>query len=334
MSKELRTAQCVSEVRVRSKRTTWALASYAAIIFVFRYGAERSSIGAALGTQLVVAFASFALLLSPLWVFGFGAEEWLRERIPTRLLRILAGAALGIPYLVYAIPSGSFQWRMAVLMFGLPVVLAALLESAPSARMSWQDGVVLSTLVAVFMLKVLMGAWPLRLEAMSKLYVADVALYLYVVVRGLAGMGYSFIPQVSDFLIGLREWLFFLPFGIGLGTVLGFTHFRARVPTWTGVLVGVTVTFLLVAIPEEMFFRGILQNLLESRCKPWIALVTASILFGLSHFNKGAAFNWRYVLLAAIAGVFYGRAWSSRHRILASVITHTAVDVVWSLWFK
>ncbi len=319
---------------MRSKRTTWALASYAAIIFAFRYGLERSSIGAALGSQLVVAFASFALLLCPIWFFGFGAGEWLRERLSTKPLRILAGAALGLPYLVYAIPSGGFQWSMAVLMFGLPVVLAALLESALSSKMSWQDGIVLCALVAVFMMKLLMGAWPIRLEAMAKLYVADVALYLYVVVRGLAGMGYGFVPELRDLLIGLREWVFFLPFGVGLGTLLSFTHFHARVPTWAGVLVAVTVTFLLVAIPEEMFFRGILQNLLESRCKPWIALAAASILFGLSHFNKGAAFNWRYVLLAAIAGIFYGRAWSSRHRMLASVITHTAVDVVWSLWFR
>jgi membrane protease YdiL (CAAX protease family) len=319
---------------VRSKRTTWALASYAAIVFAFRYGVERSSIGLALGSQLVVAFASFALLLAPLWFFGFGAGEWLRERLSTRSLRILAGAVLGIPYLAYAIPSGSFQWSMAVLMFGLPLVLAGLLESAPSSKMNWQDGFVLAALVAVFMLKVLIGAWPIRLEAMSKLYVADVALYLYVVVRGLPGMGYSFVPELRDFLVGVREWVFFLPFGIGLGTALSFTHFHARVPSGMAVAVGVLVTFLLVAIPEEMFFRGILQNLMESRCKPWIALAVASVLFGLSHFNKGAAFNWRYVLLATIAGVFYGRAWSARHRILASVITHTLVDVVWAMWFK
>jgi membrane protease YdiL (CAAX protease family) len=83
-----------------------------------------------------------------------------------------------------------------------------------------------------------------------------------------------------------------------------------------------------------MFFRGILQNLLETRSTSWIALVTASALFGLSHFNKGASFNWRYVLLAAIAGVFYGRAWRARRDLLASIIAHTAVDVVWSVWFR
>ena len=319
---------------MRNKRTTWALASYAAIIFAFRYGVERSSIGVALGSRLVVAFTSFALLLSPLWFFGFGAGEWLRERISSQLLRTLAGAALGIPYLVYAIPSGSFRWSMAILMLGLPIALAGLLETSASSKMSWQDAIALSTLVAVFMLKVLKAAWPGSVEAMSKLYVADVALYLYIVVRGLGRMGYSFVLEASDFLIGIREWLFFLPFGVGLGTALRFTHFHPRIPAVIGVAAGATVTFLLVAIPAEMFFRGILQNLLESRCQPWIALAVASGLFGLSHFNKGAAFNWRYVLLATIAGIFYGRAWSARHRLLASVITHTLVDVVWAMWFK
>jgi membrane protease YdiL (CAAX protease family) len=40
-------------------------------------------------------------------------------------------------------------------------------------------------------------------------------------------------------------------------------------------------------------------------------------------------FNWRYVLLAAIAGVFYGRAWRTDRRIAASSITHATVDTVW-----
>ena len=319
---------------MRSRRTTWALASYAVIVFAFRFGLERSTIGQMLGARLPLAFSTFALLLAPLWFFGFGAGEWLHDRVFLRAARIAAGALLGIPYLVFAIPGGHVRWTLALLMCGLPVVLGALLESSPTSKLSWQDVVVLATLVAVYMLHVLSDAWPIGLAALPKLYVADVTLYLYVVVRGLPGMGYSLLPAASDFLIGFREWLFFLPFGIGLGTALSFVHFHARVPSAMVAATALMVTFLLVAIPEEMFFRGVLQNLLESRFKPWIALAIASVLFGLSHFNKGAAFNWRYVLLATIAGVFYGRAWNSRHRILASVITHTAVDVAWSLWFR
>jgi len=320
---------------LKNRNTTWALASYAVIVFAFRYGLERSAIGQVLGAHLPLAFSSFALLLAPLWFFGFGAGEWLREELSSRAVRLLAGALLVLPYLVFAIPARGFQWTLAITMCGLPVVLGTLLETSRSSKFSWQDGCVLTTLVALYMLRVLSSAWPYTgLAALPKLYVADVALYLYVVVRGLPGMGYSFLPQASDFLIGFREWIFFLPFGVGLGLTLRFIQFHPRVPSAMAVAASLLMTFLLVAVPEEMFFRGILQNLLATRLRPWIALIVAAILFGLSHFNKGAAFNWRYVTLASIAGVFYGRAWSARHRLLAAAFTHTAVDVVWSLWFR
>ena len=65
-----------------------------------------------------------------------------------------------------------------------------------------------------------------------------------------------------------------------------------------------------------------------------LALVITSILFGLSHFNKRSThFNWRYVILATIAGIFYGRAWRQDRRVPASSITHASVDAIWSLWF-
>jgi hypothetical protein len=83
-----------------------------------------------------------------------------------------------------------------------------------------------------------------------------------------------------------------------------------------------------------LFFRGVLQNLLESRIGHPRSLIIASVLFGLSHFNKPLPFNWRYVLLGSIAGLFYGRAWRDRRRIASSATTHTLVDVIWSLWFR
>ena len=67
----------------------------------------------------------------------------------------------------------------------------------------------------------------------------------------------------------------------------------------------------------------------------WPALLITSVLFGLAHFNKRAVyFNWRYVLLAAIAGFFYGRAWRQERRVGASAVTHASVDAIWSLWLK
>ena len=107
--------------------------------------------------------------------------------------------------------------------------------------------------------------------------------------------------------------------------------------------------FIFVAVPEELFFRAWVQNLLEKRLTFWLdsradprasrlarmmALIITSILFGLSHFNKRSThFNWRYVILATIAGIFYGRAWRQDRRVPASSITHASVDWIWSLWF-
>jgi hypothetical protein len=89
-------------------------------------------------------------------------------------------------------------------------------------------------------------------------------------------------------------------------------------------------SFIAVALPEEIFFRGWMQNLLERRLGRTAALVFTACLFGLSHFNKRTTFfNWRYVLLAALAGIFYGRAWRQDRRVGASAITHATVDTLW-----
>ena len=96
------------------------------------------------------------------------------------------------------------------------------------------------------------------------------------------------------------------------------------------ILPGWIFTFIGVALPEEVFFRGWMQNLLERRLGRIAALFVTACLFGLSHFNKRATiFSWRYVVLAALAGIFYGRAWREDRRVAASTITHATVDTIW-----
>ena len=72
--------------------------------------------------------ALLALLLAPLWFFGFGAGEWLRDSTRSSGLRIFLPALLAVPYLVSAIPARDVRWAIAVPMFALPVTLAAFLE--------------------------------------------------------------------------------------------------------------------------------------------------------------------------------------------------------------
>lgn len=294
------------------------------------------------GGHMASAFASFALLLLPFWAFGFGAADVFREAIRSRALRVMLPGTLVIPYLVFTIPRAEVRIDMAGALIVIPVGISALFEFRPPGGhrgsdigLCWQDVVVLLVVGLPVEFGFFRGAWSHPgLSAMPKLLLVDATLYAFLIVRKLDGVGYDFRPYLRDVGVGLREFAFFAPFGIGIGLALHFIGFQPHAPESVSVAAAWLITFFFVAIPEELFFRGLLLHLLERRIGPGPALFLSSAIFGLSHFNKPLPFNWRYVLLATIAGVFYGRAWRDRRRLLSSGITHATVDVVWGIWFR
>jgi uncharacterized protein len=163
----------------------------------------------------------------------------------------------------------------------------------------------------------------------------DAGIYGFLAIRRLQHVGFDLRLRLADLRIGGRELAFYAPIAVALGLALGFLHFHAYIPAVSHVLAAWIFTFFFIAVPEELFFRGWMQNLLERRLGPRWALAITAVLFGLSHFNKRAVhFNWRYVVLASLAGIFYGRAWHQQHRVGASAITHASVDTLWSIWLR
>ena len=93
--------------------------------------------------------------------------------------------------------------------------------------------------------------------------------------------------------------------------------------------------FFFTAVPEELLFRGVLQNVLgKALSRDGAGWIVASIIFGLSHIANGRFPNWKYVLLATIAGFFYGYAWRKSRSIFPGALVHTAVDGLWFLLFR
>ena len=281
----------------------------------------------------------FALLAAPFWAFGFGVALPLRHALSSSWARVLAPGLLVSSYLVFSLPRGEFQWRYCAALAGIPIVVAALLEfltrEERRVTLQWPDLASLAILGVPIVMRWLHGAYPHpALSAMPKLLLTDAALYGFLVVRGLEDVGYDFRPRWRDLAIGMRELVLFAPFGIGGGFLLHFIGFHRVAPSLWEFCAGWITTFILIAIPEELFFRGILLNLLERRMGPRAALLASAVVFGFSHFNKRAVFNWRYIILATVAGIFYGRAWRNRRRLFTSGITHATVDVIWGTWFK
>jgi hypothetical protein len=273
-------------------------------------------------------------LLAAFWPLNVQAAQ----RLPTAV-RIVRPAVLCVPYAMVAISYGQFRWGWFALYLLLPVAISLLLYRASvsdaTQRGDWRDFLVLAVLGLAVDLRWFEPAWPPHLAVFNKMLLLDAGIYGFLAVRRLDGVGFDLRLRWSDLRIGGRELAIYAPIAILLGLSLGFLHFHAYVPALSHVILGWVFTFLFIAVPEELFFRGWMQNLLERRLgRRWALLMTA-VLFGLSHFNKRALhFNWRYVVLAALAGIFYGRAWRQERSVGASAITHASVDTLWSLWLR
>ena len=288
----------------------------------------------------VSTITAAALLLVPALALAFLGDPSIRavNALPPSV-RLFAVALAAVPYYLAAHDTPAFRWAFVALYAALPLALVLLLSHAaqadPEQRGNWRDFAVLAILGVVVEFRWLDGLWPAYCRSLGRLLLFDTGLYGFLVIRRLANVGFHFIPRWRDWKIGLRELALYAPIAIPLGLGLGFLHFHKTLPSPGKFLVTWLSIFAFVAILEETYFRGWVQNLLERRLGRYGSLLLTSILFGLSHFNKGAAhFNWRYVLLATFAGIFYGRAWREERRLVASAITHASVDTIWSIWLR
>jgi uncharacterized protein len=271
-------------------------------------------------------------------------SRWLSGLSETLLtwVRVVRPAVLCVPYALVACSAGMFRWYWMALYAVLPVAVATLLWQAgrvdPGRRGNWRDFLVLGVLGLAVDLRWFERAWPAHFSVFNKMLLLDAGIYGFLVLRKLDGVGFDLRLRMRDWRVGLRELAIYTPIAVALGLALGFLHLHGILPAWPLLIrlpAAALFTFFFIAVPEELFFRGWMQNLLERRMGRYGALLMTSILFGLSHWNKRALhFNWRYVLLAAVAGVFYGRAWRQERRVGAAAITHAAVDTIWSFWLR
>jgi len=253
--------------------------------------------------------------------------------------QLVCPAALCAPYALVACGAGVFHWGWFALYAALPVEIAIVLWRAsrtdPAQRGNWLDILVLAVLGLAVDLRWFEAAWPPRLAIFNKILLFDAGIYGFLLIRQFDGVGFDLRLRLKDLGIGLREVAFYAPIALALGLCLGFLHFHPGWPAPGRAAAAWIFTFFFIAVPEELFFRGWLQNLLEKRVGRYSALLLTACLFGLAHFNKRATiFNWRYVVLAALAGIFYGRAWRQQRRVGASAVTHATVDTLWSLWLR
>jgi membrane protease YdiL (CAAX protease family) len=288
---------------------------------------------------------SFGLLLLPYLLFSSQHFlAWLRERTAKSVIAF--PLMLLAAYILYGLGPGRLRLPESLLIpayLGFPILFASLAAKRGEAPNRF-DFLTLFFLYLPIEMAALARAWrpadpgiPSPTHTFSQLLGMNLALFCFLAIRPLEGMGFTFRLGKRDVAQALIGFAWFFPLALALGTATGFVGFHPHLPDPILIVpVSLGVAFM-VALPEEVLFRGLLQNLLQRAASTargrFMALLVASIVFGFTHLNNHPRFDWRYIGLASIAGISYGTVYNRTGKVTAAAITHALVDIVWRLCF-
>jgi uncharacterized protein len=307
------------------------------------------------GARAGFGWQSFAALAVASALFAF--EFFLAvPRVQEALQRLLGsrGGILAplIPLFAILVYCSSVTHSWAMMFVGVAYVVAPALLLASSEGKppgTWED----YAAVAVLWLPVSLPPYhllyrifpypPALTHTLAILTALSTGVAAFVLLRRLPEVGYAAEWRPGFTWAFAFNFLVYAAIAIPLGLKIGFLRWHPALHQFRGVPLSGVASSILSAVgilfftawPEEFLFRGLLQNLLSKTLRnPWAGLIVASVIFGFSHIFHAPVPNWKYVFLATIAGIFYGRAWMKTGSLVPGILIHAAVDTLWHVLFR
>ena len=252
-----------------------------------------------------------------------------------------------VPFVLIRLPSAAasptvFLRDVGVMLIFLTIpTLATLYRPANAKPLHWLDIV---TIVAVWF--AIEFGWLPEADAVlgggidipvPLLIGIDMLLVLFLLIRPLPKIGYTFRINKSNLKHANSALMAYTLTGVPFGLLTGFLVFNMVPFNLNDWVLAWPLGYIFVALPEELLFRGIIQNQLHGRFKnEWAAILIASILFGLAHLNNGTTGfpepNWMFAISATIAGLAYGWTWRKTGKITVSALVHATINFVWGIF--
>jgi len=245
---------------------------------------------------------------------------------------------LSAVFCTFAAAAGGFSFALALLILIytlVPAICAFLIRDRPAP--TWIDFAIILLLWLPLEFSIGAGLIPRPVQGLLHMAAYGVsitlALILFGLLRRLEGMKYNAPLSACDLLNPLLGFAIAAPVLIVTGRAVGFIdpfHLPARFSP-----VGLAAQFFLIlaatALPEEILFRGLIQNSLMQRLGPGFGtLLLGALIFGCAHLDNGPGPlpNWRYMIVATIAGVAYGKVFEKSSSIFASAALHALVNTI------
>jgi membrane protease YdiL (CAAX protease family) len=247
-----------------------------------------------------------------------------------------------VPYLVFAWPAGTISRPAFTVVALLSALLAYWFVLFPR-RPVYDFGFLV------------IAAAPIALRVFKRLYISpdphlrvDILGHLAWIHTGIAALLIlrEWNPGAFGLWPRLREWrIGFLWFAISIVPIaviaiaLQDARWEPLQADWwrvAGIAIGTFFAFLwVVALSEELFFRGVIERALldVSRSKVTAVLVSA-VLFGSVHLWFHQFPNWQRAIVATVLGIACGLAYAQSGSVRAPMVTHAFVIAVGRVLFR
>ncbi len=244
----------------------------------------------------------------------------------------LLWASASASYLIYSIPTGVFQWHSFAVLAVVTGLAVAWMRYTPPGLAS--DIAFFAVFAAVYLSRVLHAGYvepfpKVQTQALAQLMCFRVAVTCLLQYRSHEDLDFGFLPTAAHWRIGLRYFLYFMPVAATLVWLLAFHDFRLARDFWWRAPVTFIGFLWGLGLFEECMFRGLILHRLRALMPSMAALAVSSLAFGITHLWFKPYPNWKFAILASVAGLFYGRAYLEGRSVRASTVAHALTVTAW-----
>ncbi len=270
-------------------------------------------------------------------------RNWFHDRYPRPVQAALLWISALLPYLILSLGTGTFHrnsFTLAVMLFGV----ASFWHAFMPRRIAYDVGylvVVAAPFISGVFKRIYISPDPhLHADALAHVTWIRVALIAVLVLREWNPGPFSMWPTLREWRAGMAMYAAAL---VPIALVAASLHFVAFAPSsgpwWkmAGLVLGYFLgTLWVLAVGEELFFRGVILRAMLTHwpSAAWVAILTSSILFGCAHLWYRAYPNWRFALVAGLAGIAYGIAYVRTGSVRAPMVTHALIVTTWKMLFR
>ncbi len=246
------------------------------------------------------------------------------------------------PYIVFSFSAGTFQRNAFYLLALLCGVLAFWYAQVPR-RIAYDVGFLVIAaapiLERVFSRIYQSPDGQFRIDILGHLMWIRLGIMALLVMREWDPGPLTLWPRRNEWRIGLLWYAAVLvPIVLVALAVRDVRFAPLHDPWWRTILIAAGTFFgilWVVALAEELFFRGVIERAIyDTWQSPILAVLVSAVVFGVAHLWFHPFPDWRHAAVASVLGLACGIAYLQSGSVRAPMVTHAFVVATWRVLFR